>query len=62
MSTLEDVTAAEKRMNNAKAALQQYTDRPKGAPTDIKLHRRLAGALKKATDEYVAVVSDLKGK
>jgi hypothetical protein len=60
MSTLEDVKAAEKRMHNAKAALQRYTDRPEGTPADMKLHRRLAEALKKATDEYLAVVIDLR--
>lgn len=60
MSTLEDVKVAEQRMNNAKTALQRYTERPDGAATDIKLHRQLAEALKKATDEYVAVVADLR--
>jgi hypothetical protein len=60
MSTLEDAKAAEQRMNNAKAALQRYTERPDGAATDIKLHRQLAEALKKATDEYVGVVADLR--
>lgn len=60
MSTIEDVKAAEQRMNNAKAALQRYTERPAGAPTDTKLHRQLADALKKATDEYAAVVADLR--
>jgi hypothetical protein len=60
MSTQEDVKAAEQRMNNAKAALQRYTERPDGAATDIKLHRQLAEALKKATDEYVAIVADLR--
>lgn len=62
MSTLEDVKAAEKRVNNAKAALQEYTNRPNGAPINVKLHRRLAEALKKATDEYLAVVIDLRVK
>jgi hypothetical protein len=37
-------------------------DRPKGAATDLKLHRQLAAALKKATDEYFAVVINLKLK
>jgi len=60
MPTLEDVKAAEQRMNNAKAALQRYTERPAGAATDTKLHRQLAEALKKATDEYVSVVADLR--
>ena len=62
MSTLEDVKAAQKRVNNARVALQKYTERSAIAPTDIKLHRRLAEALKKATDEYLAVVIDLKVK
>lgn len=60
MSTLQEVKAAEKRMNDAKEALRKYTERPEGAATDIKLHLRLADALKKATDEYVGVVSKLK--
>lgn len=47
-------------MNDADAALRKYTERPAGAETNIRLHRQLADALKKATDEYVALVADLR--
>ena len=60
MSTLEEVKAAERRMNEAKKALQRYTERSANEPTDRKLHLRLAQELKRATDDYVASVIALK--
>ena len=60
MSTIEEVNAAQRRMNDADAALRRYTERPVGAETNIQLHRGLADALKQATDEYVALVADLR--
>jgi predicted metal-dependent hydrolase len=60
MSTLEEVKAAERRMNEAKKALQRYTERSANEPTDHKLHLRLAQELKRATDDYLASVINLK--
>lgn len=60
MSTIQEVNAAQGRMNDADAALRKYTERPAGAETNIRLHRQLADALKKTTDEYVALVADLR--
>jgi hypothetical protein len=47
-------------MNEAKAALQRYTDRSPNDPTDHKLHLQLAEELKRATDDYLASVIALK--
>jgi hypothetical protein len=60
MSTIEEVKAAERKMNEAKAALQRYTDRSPNDPTDHKLHLRFAEELKQATDDYLASVIALK--
>jgi len=60
MSTIEDVKAAERKMNEARIALQRYTERPLSDPSDHKLHLRLAQELKRATDDYVASVIALK--
>jgi hypothetical protein len=56
MSTIQDVKAAEQKLNAAKTALQGYVDRPASQAADHKLHRRLAEELKQATDEYVKQV------
>lgn len=56
MSTIEEVKAAEAKMNGAKATLQQYVDRPANQAADHGLHRRLAEELQQATDEYVEQV------
>jgi len=58
--TIEDVKAAERKMNEAKSALQQYTQRSPNDPPDHKLHRRLAEELKRATDDYLTSVINLK--
>ncbi len=47
-------------MNEAKIALQRYTERPPNDPPDHKLHRRLAEELKRATDDYLTSVINLK--
>jgi len=60
MSTIEDVKAAERKMNEAKIALQRYTERSPNDPSDHNLHRRLAEELKRATDDYLASVINLK--
>jgi len=59
MSTMEQVKAAETRMNRAREDLRQYTERPEGADANINLYRHLADALKQATDEYVRLVAEL---
>jgi len=61
MSTLEEVKAAERRMNEAKKALQRYTERSANEPTDHKFPLRLAQELKRATDDYLASIINLKG-
>lgn len=60
MATMAEVSAAEARMRNAQADLLAYTERPAGEPADIPRHRRLADALKAATDEYVRLLSELE--
>ena len=60
MTTIEDVKAAERKMNEAKIALQRYTERPPNDPPDHKLHRRLAEELKRAADDYLTSVINLK--
>jgi hypothetical protein len=63
MATVEDVRAAERRMNEAFEALRSYNlDRPQSEALDPKRHRRLADDLHNAVDEYVRVVSELRGK
>ena len=60
MSTIEEVKATERKMNEAKIALQRYTERPPNDPPDHKLHRRLAEELKRATDHYLTSVINLR--
>ena len=60
MATLEEVKSAERKMNEAKSALQGYIERAANDPPDHKLHRRLAEDSKRATDAYLATVIDLK--
>jgi len=57
MGTFEDLQAAEKRMNEAKAALERYVDRPAGEPPDHELHHQLLQKLRIATDEYAKQVA-----
>jgi hypothetical protein len=57
MGTFEDVQAAEKRMNEAKAALERYIDRPADEPPDHELHLQLLQKLRIATDEYAKQVA-----
>jgi hypothetical protein len=60
MSTLEEVKAAQARMDKAKDALQKYLDRSATQPSDRDLHRRLAERLKRAADEYFTLVIELR--
>jgi hypothetical protein len=60
MSTIEDVKTAERKMNEARIALQRYTEGSPNDPSDHKLHLRLAQELKRAIDDYVASVIALK--
>ena len=57
MGTFEDVQAAEQRMNEAKAALERYIDRPADEPPDHELHYQLLQHLRIATDEYAKQVA-----
>jgi len=58
MGTFEDVQAAEKRMNEAKAApLERYIDHPADEPPDHELHLQLLQKLRIATDEYAKQVA-----
>ncbi len=60
MATLEEVYAAEQRMNKARDALLAYVQRPPSQPADGQLHRELAEQLKRATDDYATAVAQLK--
>jgi hypothetical protein len=57
MGTFEDVQAAKKRMNDAKAAVERYIDRPADEPADHELHLQLLQKLRIATDEYAKQVA-----
>ena len=59
MGTVEDVQASEKRMNEAKAPLERYTDGPADEPPDheLHLHLQLLQKLRIATDEYAKQVA-----
>jgi hypothetical protein len=59
MVTYEEVKAAEERMNQARAVLLGYVERPKSQPSDFQLHLRIAEDLKGATDDYVRLVGEL---
>ncbi|HLZ41765.1 MAG TPA: hypothetical protein VKQ11_12430 [Candidatus Sulfotelmatobacter sp.] len=57
MGTFDDVQAAEKRMNEAKAALERYIDRPPDEPVDHELHLQLIQKLRVTTDEYAKQIA-----
>jgi len=57
MSTLEEVEAAEAKMNTAKDALMSYIEREK--TIDLDWHRRLVARLKKAETEFLQAISEL---
>src|SRR6202040_771833 len=46
MGTFEDVQAAEKRMNEGKAALERYTDGPADEPPGHEVHLQLLQKLR----------------
>jgi hypothetical protein len=57
VSTMEEVEAAEARMNSAKDALMSYIE--KGKAIDRDRHRRLVARLKKAQAEFLKAISEL---
>ena len=57
MSSMEEVEAAEAKMNAAKDALLNYIE--SGNAIDRERHRRLVAQLKKAQAEFLRAVSDL---
>jgi len=59
MSTLPEVKASQKRIDEAQGRLREYIERPSSDPTDTKLHLRLGEELKQAIDDYVLLVANL---
>jgi len=59
MATLEEIKAADERMNAAKTALLAYVQRRDPQEHDAALHRRLNEHLKHAMDEFLRLVSEL---
>jgi hypothetical protein len=59
MATLEEVKAAEERMNAAKAALLDYAERPATQGRDADLQRRLSEELTRSTKEFLHLISEL---
>ena len=57
MSSMEEVGAAEARMNSAKDDLMSYIEKRKAIDRD--LHRRLIARLKKAQAEFLKAISEL---
>ena len=57
MSDMEEVEAAEARMNEAKDALLKYIET--GKAIDRERHARLVARLKKAQAEFLKVVEEL---
>jgi hypothetical protein len=51
------IQAAEKRINEAKAALERYMNRPADEPADHELHDQLLQNLRVATNEYAKQVA-----
>jgi hypothetical protein len=60
MSTLKQVMAAQVRMERAQEALQDYLNRPEAQRRDHELHKHLAERLKRAADEYLALVIEMQ--
>lgn len=59
MSTLREVKAAEKKMEQARKALFHYMELPQQKDIDLKLCASLAAKLQSATDEYVQLIEEL---
>ena len=60
MATQQQVAEGEKRMRNAEAGLWAYLERREPRTVDVDRHKRLADELKRCTDEYVRLVSELR--
>ena len=60
MATLEEVKAAEERMNTAKAALLDYAKRPATQGRDADLQHRLSEELTRSTKEFLHLISELR--
>lgn len=58
MKTMEEVEAAEARMNSAKDALLNYIEGRKVIDRD--LHRRLVAQLKRAQAEFLRAIAELE--
>jgi hypothetical protein len=58
MATQQQVKDAEAKMLGAQAAFWEYVERSDPRTVDIPLNLRLAEELKRATDEYVRVLSE----
>ena len=56
MSNLEEVEAAEAKMNAAKDALLSYIER--GEAIDRERHRRLVSRVKRAEAEFLQAIAD----
>jgi hypothetical protein len=59
MSTIEDVTAAEERMNRAKDALLKYVEDAQGKRIDRDEYRRLVARVKTANDRFMRALAEL---
>ena len=59
MSTIEDVTAAEERMNLAKDALLRYVEGRAGKPIERDEYRRLVAKVKAANDRFMRALAEL---
>ncbi len=59
MSTIEDVTAAEERMNRAKDALLKYVEGASGKRIERDEYRRLVAHVKSANDRFMRALAEL---
>ena len=59
MSTLEDVTAAEERMNRTKDALLKYVESRPGKAVERDEYRRLVAKVKAANDRFMRALAEL---
>ena len=59
MATLEEIKAAEEKMNAAKAALLDYAERPATQGRDADLQHRLSEELTRSTKEFLHLISEL---
>ncbi len=59
MSSIEDITVAEERMNRAKDALLKYVESRPGKAIDREEYRRLVGRVKAANDRFMRALAQL---